>query len=235
MFARVLDMTVVLVDCHPVFRAGVRELLSNTPGYRVVGETGTARDALDAVQVLAPDVVLMGIALPEMDGIRATREMRRRDPKACVLILSASDQINDVFDALDAGAAGYALKTDPPDALIEALRTVSRGQRYLARALAERLAVFEKRRQRGNDLLGILSVRERQVFRMASECMIARDMARELRIARKTVDTHLNRINHKLGLRNTAELIRLAASLGVLHAVGGPPDRPQPSVRCGDS
>ena len=99
---------------------------------------------------------------------------------------------------------------------------VSRGQRYVAAALAPRLAAFEGRRRRASDVLGILSAREREVFRLASECVIARDMARELCIARKTVDTHLNRINRKLGLRNMAELVRLAASLGMLHSARTP-------------
>ena len=99
---------------------------------------------------------------------------------------------------------------------------VSRGQRYVAAALAPRLAAFEGRRRRASDVLGILSAREREVFRLASECVIARDMARELCIARKTVDTHLNRINRKLGLRNMAELVRLAASLGMMHTARTP-------------
>ena len=130
--------------------------------------------------------------------------------------------MNDVLDALEAGAAGYALKSDGPETLIEAIRVVSRGQRYMAAALAPRLAAFEGRRRRASDVLGILSAREREVFRLASECVIARDMARELCIARKTVDTHLNRINRKLGLRNMAELVRLAASLGMLHSARTP-------------
>ena len=92
----------------------------------------------------------------------------------------------------------------------------------MAAALAPRLAAFEGRRRRASDVLGILSAREREVFRLASECVIARDMARELCIARKTVDTHLNRINRKLGLRNMAELVRLAASLGMLHSARTP-------------
>jgi len=145
------------------------------------------------------------------------REIGRRAAKARVLIVSAHDQVNDVLDALEAGAAGYALKSDGPETLIEAIRMVSRGQRYVAATLAPRLAAFEGRRRRASDVLGILSAREREVFRLASECVIARDMARELCIARKTVDTHLNRINRKLGLRNMAELVRLAASLGMLH------------------
>lgn len=209
-------MRVVLVDGHPIFRLGVRQALGETLGHDVIGEAGTEADAFDAIDALAPDVVLMEIGMGEMDALWATREIRRRAPNTRVLVLSASDQINDVFDALQAGAAGYALKSDGPDALIEALGAVGRGQRYLASVLAPRLEVFEGRRQRASSILGILSVREQEVFRLASECTIARDMAVELGIARKTVDTHLNRINRKLGLRNMAELVKLAAGLGML-------------------
>jgi DNA-binding CsgD family transcriptional regulator len=135
-----------------------------------------------------------------------------------VLIVSAHDQVNDVLDALSAGAAGYALKCDSPEALVEGIAMVARGERYIAPALAARLATFESRRRPAADVLDVLSAREREVFRLAAECVPARDMARELCIARKTVDTHLNRINRKLGLRNIAELVRLAANLGMLHS-----------------
>jgi len=215
-------MRIVLVDDHTLFRMGVRHVLTNTPGHEVVGEASTARSAFRIVDALAPDVVLMDIAMPGMDGVLATREIGRRSPKARVLIVSAHDQVNDVLDALEAGAAGYALKSDGPETLIEAIRVVGRGQRYVATALAPRLAAFEGRRRRASDVLGILSAREREVFRLASECVIARDMALELCIARKTVDTHLNRINRKLGLRNMAELVRLAASLGMIHTARTP-------------
>jgi len=215
-------MRIVLVDDHTLFRMGVRHVLTTTPGYEVVGEASTARSAFKIIDALTPDVVLMDIAMPGMDGVLATREIGRRAPKARVLIVSAHDQVNDVLDALEAGAAGYALKSDGPETLIEAIRIVSRGQRFVAAALAPRLAAFEGRRRRASDVLGILSAREREVFRLASECVIARDMARELCIARKTVDTHLNRINRKLGLRNMAELVRLAASLGMIHTARTP-------------
>ncbi len=215
-------MKIVLVDDHTLFRVGVRHVLATPPGFEVIGEASTARSAFRVIDATVPDLVLMDIALPGMDGVLATREIGRRAPRARVLIVSAHDQVNDVFDALDAGAAGYALKSDGPETLVEAIHAVAKGHRYVAPALAPRLAAFEARRRNANDVLGILSPREREVFRLASECVIARDMARELCIARKTVDSHLNRINRKLGLRNMAELVRLAANLGMLHSARTP-------------
>jgi DNA-binding NarL/FixJ family response regulator len=218
-------MKVVVVDDHALFRMGVRHVLG-TAGCDLVGEAENARSALNMIESVAPDVVLMDIALPGMDGVVATREIRRRAPNVRVLIMTAHDQVHDVLDAINAGASGYALKTDGPEALVQALRQIARGERYLAPAIAARLSGYEARRQRANDVLGVLSEREREVFRLAADCRIAREIAQELCIARKTVDTHLNRINRKLGLRNLAELVRLAAGLGLLHSARTPQPEP---------
>jgi DNA-binding NarL/FixJ family response regulator len=153
-----------------------------------------------------------------MDGVIATREIRRRAPRVRVLVLTVHDQTSDVLDALNAGASGYALKTDDTDTLIAALRVVCKGERYLAPAIAARLEAYESRRLKASDVLSVLSVREREVFRLAAECLITREIANELCISRKTVDTHLYRIHRKLGLRTSAELVRLASSLGLTHA-----------------
>jgi DNA-binding NarL/FixJ family response regulator len=216
-------MKVVVVDDHALFRMGVRQVLATTAGCDFVGEADNARAALNMIDTAAPDIVLMDIALPGMDGVVATREIRRRAPNVRVLIMSAHDQVHDVLDAMNAGASGYALKTEGPEALVQALRQIARGERYLAPGIAARLTSYEARHQRANDVLGVLSEREREVFRLAADCRIAREIAQELCIARKTVDTHLNRINRKLGLRNLAELVRLAASLGLIHSARTPP------------
>ena len=176
-----------------------------------------------------PDVVIMDISLPGMDGVLATRELERRAPLARVLIVTAHSEIHDVLDAMSAGAVGYALKSDGPEVLLEALQQVARGQRYVAPAVATRLSTLEAKRRRATHVLGVLSEREREIFRLAAKCLIAREIATELCIARKTVDTHLNRINHKLGLRNLAELVRLAANLGMIESGGR--SRPSPSRR----
>jgi DNA-binding NarL/FixJ family response regulator len=211
-------MKIILVDDHALFRVGVRLTLGGTPGFEIVGEASTARRGLELVNTARPDIVLMDIALPGMDGVLATREIRRRVRQTRVLIVTAHDRVNEVLDAFEAGASGYALKSDGPETLVEAIRTVSRGERYVASSLVGDLATLEAQRSKTSDLLSVLSEREREIFRLAAQCVPARDMARELCIARKTVDSHLYRINHKLGLRNLAELVRLAANLGMLPA-----------------
>jgi DNA-binding NarL/FixJ family response regulator len=227
-------MRIVLVDDHELFRIGAREALANAPDFTFVGEAANARAAFALIDAAAPDIVLMDITLPGMDGVVATREIRRRAPQTRVLIMSAHDQIRDVVDAIDAGASGYLLKSDGPETLLGALRTVARGEEYLAPALAARLAAHRAAQPSNTDVLASLSEREREVFRLAAECLPARDIARELCIARKTADTHLNRIHRKLGSRNLAELVGLAARLGMSHTgltrhqVNGGPTTKQP-------
>ena len=216
-------MKLVLVDDHVLFRVGASLALGSTPGFEIVGEASTARRALQLVESAKPDIVLMDIVLPGMDGVLATREIRRRAPETRVLIVTALEQLSDVFDAFEAGASGYALKSDGPDTLVGAIETVSRGERYVAPRLVEPLAALEAQRGNIHDVLSVLSEREREIFRMAARwCMQPKDIARELCIARKTVDTHLYRINQKLGVRNLPELVRLAANLGMLPTARNP-------------
>jgi RNA polymerase sigma factor (sigma-70 family) len=209
-------MRLVLVDDHKIFRMGIADLLAGTP-WRIVGEAGRARDAFALLDSQQPDLVLLDLALPGMDGVVATREMRRRAPRTRILIFTVHDQMRDVVDALRAGASGYALKTEDAPALLEALATVMRGERYLAPAIAARLAQAQSS-DGASDLLAPLSEREREVFRLAAECLSTREIASELCISRKTVDTHLYRTYQKLGLRTLAELVSLAARLGMIHS-----------------
>ena len=212
-------MRVVLVEDHPFFRIGVRELLRTAPGVEVVGEAASARVGFTLIASARPDVVLMDVFLPGMDGVVATREILRRHPEVKVVIVSAHDDVQDVRDALAAGAVGYVLKAESADALLHALERVGRGECYIAPSLAEQMSTASPDRERSPGVLDALSEREHEVFRLAADCQEPQEIARELCLARKTVDTHLNRINRKLGLRNRAALVTLAARLGLVHAV----------------
>lgn len=208
----------VLVDDHEIVRVGLRSFLSSLPTYTVIGEASTARASFPIIQSANPDVVVMDIALPGMDGVVATREILRRAPTIRVVVLSGHDQLSDVIDAIDAGAVGYALKGDPPETLVQALDHAGRGSVYLAPSVAARLSAL-KSLPPARDVLGVLSEREHEVFRLAADCRTSPEIAQQLCLARKTVDTHLNRINRKLGLHDRAQLVRLAANIGLLHSL----------------
>jgi NarL family two-component system response regulator LiaR len=209
---------IVVVDDHDLLRAGVRDFLASLPDYRLVGEAPSARIGLQIVESEKPHIVLMDIAMPGMDGIVATREIHRRVPTARVIMLTAHLQLHDVRDAFNAGVVGYVLKSDPPETLKQALENASRGASFVSPSVAASLASADARRS-SDDVLDVLSEREREIFRLAADCRTSPEIARALCLARKTVDTHLNRINRKLGLRDRAELVRLAAGIGLVHSI----------------
>ena len=175
---------IFLVDDHPLFRAGIRQSLAPYMEFCIVGESGSARDAFVAIDTHRPDIVLMDIALPGMDGVIATREIRRRTPRTRVLIFSVHDQIGDVLDALDAGAAGYALKTEGTDALVAALRCVLRNDRYVAPSLSPRLGELRvAANEAGRHAVDPLGARARGVSSRRRLPADARDRARALHLA----------------------------------------------------
>jgi DNA-binding NarL/FixJ family response regulator len=221
---------IVLIDEHDVVRAGVRQLLASSSRYQIVGEARTARAGLQTVEATRPDLVLIGIFLPGMDGVVATREILRRLPRTRVVVFSAFDEVHDVVAAMTAGALGYVRKADPLETLIQALDSVARGELYLAPTVAARLAACQKRRVQC--ALDVLSKREHEVFRMAADCHTPSEIAAELCLARKTVDTHLNRISRKLGVRGRVDLVRLAAGMGLVHSIRSahPPHNHEPGT-----
>jgi len=210
---------IVVIDDHEIVRIGVRDFLAALPRVEVVGESATAREAFRLIEEAKPDVVVMDLVMRGMDGVVATREVLRRAPKARVLILSAHGQIQDVLDAMEAGAVGYVLKSEDPAMLIRALEATSRGEVYVSRPLAQRLLDAKREEQPLTAKLRVLSEREREIFRLSAECQGAVEIAKELCLSRKTVDTHLNRIHRKLKLRNRAELVRFALRIGLVHSV----------------
>ena len=211
-------LKIVLVEDHDLVREGIRDYLASSPRYQIVGEARTARDAFPIIAATKPHVVLMDIALPGMDGVVATREILRRVPRTRIVILSAHHQNRDVSDALAAGAVGYALKADDPETLLKALDGAARGVPFLSAAVAASLSSVEKNSGE-DDILAVLTEREREVFRLAADCGTSPEIAHELCLSRKTVDNHLNRINRKLGLHDRAQLVRLAARVGLVHSI----------------
>jgi DNA-binding NarL/FixJ family response regulator len=207
-------MRVYILDDEPVIRAGLRQTLSTDPELSIVGEAGSARDAFRDIETLQLDVVIMDLVLPGMDGVAATREVKRRVPKAGVVVFTVHDRPRDLFDVLEAGASGYVMKTDPIDVLRSALRAAATGVQFVSPMLASSI---EGRGPEGRrDPLDGLSVREREIFQLIAAGRSIGETAREYCISRKTVETHVYRVYRKLGCHNVGDLVRFAAEHGLL-------------------
>jgi DNA-binding NarL/FixJ family response regulator len=209
-----------LIDDHTVFREALAALLTQRdPSLEIVGERSTARDGIRAVSELRPDLVLMDIMLGGTSGIAAVRELRRLEIPCRILILTAIVEPGFVVDALSAGADGYALKEQPVDDVLGAIQRVSRGTGYVAPRMERSLGT-----QRGLPTPGLqgivasLSVREREVFELVVAGYTNQRISTELFISVKTVETHRTRINKKLRVHSTVELLRLAALHGLVSA-----------------
>jgi DNA-binding NarL/FixJ family response regulator len=203
----------VVVDDHPVMRQALGVLVASwNRSVQVVGEASTARDAVAVVDAIAPDLVLMDLALPGPNGVVAIRELRRAKRRCRILVYSALRLPAVAVDALAAGADGYALKTDGEEELRLAIDLVSRGQRYVSPSLKEEIAATAA----GPSGMARLSRREREVFDLVLDGHTNLTLAGQLFISIKTVETHRARINRKLGIHSTSDLLRFAAANGLI-------------------
>jgi DNA-binding NarL/FixJ family response regulator len=210
---------VLLIDDHHLFREGLALLLANQPPLEVVGNGSTSREACALVDKLSPDVVILDMTLPDSDGIATTREILRRRPRTFVLILTMHATEFFVRKALEAGARGYALKSQSSTELLEAIRTVGSGNIYMAPEIplpSERAAAKVGGQAPSSSPLDDLSPREREVFDLVMRGLSNQKIAHHLCISIKTVETHRTHINRKLGVHSTGQLIRLAAIQGLV-------------------
>jgi DNA-binding NarL/FixJ family response regulator len=213
---------VVIVDDQELVRSGL-QLVLEARGCEVVGLAGDGREAVDVVRRTEPDVVLMDIRMPVTDGIAATRELTAAGLPSKVLILTTYDLDRYVYDALEAGAAGFLLKATPPDRLVEGIRTVCAGESLLAPSLTRRLIENYLRHPPLEDMsrqLGDLTDRERQVLVLMARGMSNDDIAAELVVAQATVKTHVNRVLAKLGVVTRVQAVVLAYELGLVRPGG---------------
>ncbi len=194
------ELRVVIVDDHSVVRAGLRQLLQSADGIDVVGEAADGRAALELVADAAPDVVLMDLSMPTMDGIQATAELQRRAPGVAVVVLTTFADDRDVLRALDAGASGYLLKDGDPDQLVDGVRAAAAGDSPLD-ARAARALLRDRRAATAVEL----SPREREVLEAVGRGLPNKLVARELGISEKTVKAHLTRIFSVLGVTDRTQ------------------------------
>lgn len=208
---------VLVVDDHAVVRSGLRLLLDADPSMQVVGEAANGREAVFRNRSLKPDVVLMDVVMPGESGIETTRLLLHERPEVKVLVLSMQDDPSYVREAFDAGAAGYVLKEAVDAEVVQAVRDVASGGRYLHPSLGARLVVAaadERRREQVDPL----SEREREVLRLLALGHTNQEIAASLFISVRTAETHRAHILQKLGLRTRAELVRYALERGMLTA-----------------
>jgi DNA-binding NarL/FixJ family response regulator len=215
-------LRILLVDDHALFRQALASLLvARDPSLEIVGEMATARDGVTAAVALKPDVVLMDVMFGGQTGISAVRELRRLESACRILVLTAVVEPGFVVDAIGAGADGYALKEQRIEDILTAIQRVSRGARYIAPRMERSLGVGDDQALSMPALEGIiasLSIREREVFGLIVAGYTNQRISSELFISVKTVETHRTRINKKLRVHSTVELLRLAALHGLVSA-----------------
>src|SRR5262249_45679563 len=199
-------------------RAGFRMLLSGEPEMEVVAEATNGREAVDKAARFSPQVVLMDIRMPELDGIEATRRILAEEGEARILILTTFDLDEYVYEALKAGASGFVLKDDPPEQLLAAIRTVAAGDALLSPATTKRVIKEFGRlpRPQPPKELDELSEREREVFVLIAQGLSNSEIARELVISETTVKTHVTHILQKLNLRDRVQAVVLAYQTGAV-------------------
>lgn len=208
----------LLVDDHEIVRSGLRMLFLAEPDMEIVGEAGSGAEALEAVEKLTPDVVIMDVSMPGMTGIEATRRIKSTHPDVAVLALTMYESEQYFFEMLEAGASGYVPKRAAADDLVSAIRVVSQGNVFLYPSMAKLLVSDFLQREDIEDEAGKtpLTPREREVLTYIAEGYTNREIAEALVISIKTVDRHRENIMRKLNLHNRVALVKYAIEKGLI-------------------
>lgn len=208
----------LLVDDHPIVRSGLRMLFLAEPGMQIVGEAGSGQEAVEAVGRLQPDVVIMDVSMPGMNGIEATRRIKAAHPGTAVLALTMYEDEQYFFEMLNAGASGYIPKRAAPDDLVSAIKVVAEGNVFLYSTLARFLMrdMAEKAATEPEEGEEVLTAREREVLTCIAEGMTNREIAESLVISIKTVERHRENIMAKLDMHNRVELVKYAIKKGLI-------------------
>ncbi len=212
---------VLLVDDHAILRTGLQRLLTEEDDIEVIGEAGDGREAIQKVQELHPDIVLMDIGMPVMNGMEATKQIKKRDHDVKILVLTMHDNEEYLFQVLQAGASGYVLKKAADSDLVNAIHIVEGGDCFLypsaAKLVVEDYLEKVKHGQEPTTSYDALTDREREILTLVAEGYTNREIAETLFISVKTVETHKANIMEKLNLHKRAELVRYAIRKGMLH------------------
>ncbi len=213
-----MSIHVFLADDHAVIRDGLKILLEAEGDIKVVGTAADGREAVRAARELSPDVIIMDIAMPGLNGIEATAQVSEYNPSARVVILSMHHSTEHVFQALKAGAQGYLLKESAGQEVVWAVRAVRDGRRYLSQRIEETVIddyIGQRRAVPGKGPLESLSSREREILQMVAEGKASAEIAGTLYISRKTVETYRSRLMQKLGITDLPGLVKFAIQHGL--------------------
>jgi DNA-binding NarL/FixJ family response regulator len=208
------QIRILLADDHAIVRRGFQMILAEQPDMEIVGEAGNGREALELAAKLKPDVVVMDVAMPELNGIEATRRMADHAPHARVLALSMHKDSVYVREILRAGARGYLLKDAAPADLVTAVRAIAAGEGYLSPAVSD--AVLDDYRRHVTNPIDLLTSREREVLQMLAEGKTNKEIAGVLNLSVYTVDAHRGRIMEKLNAHSINDLVRFAVRNGLI-------------------
>jgi DNA-binding NarL/FixJ family response regulator len=213
------SIQVLLVEDHTIVRKGLRALLEGEPDMQVVGEAEDGRQALNQVQQLLPDVVLMDIGMPGLNGLEATRQIKHQFPKTKVVVLTMHTSAEYVFSVLQAGASGYLVKQAATEEVISAIRAVYQGESFLSPSISTKV-IEEYLRRAGKtesvDPYERLTSREREVLQLIAEGHSTQEIATLLYVSGKTVETHRSRLMEKLDIHTIAELTQYAIRKGII-------------------
>ena len=209
--------TIFVADDHTIMRDGLKMLLAARDDFVVIGEAGDGREAVRSIVEAKPDVVIMDIAMPDLNGIEATRHLQAKAPRSRVIVLSMHGTREHVFRALQAGACAYLLKQSAGDELAEAIDSICRGERYLSREITDLVVQDYVAAGSGaaRDPLETLSDREHEVLHLLAQGCSNQDIAARLELSPKTIHTYRSRMMQKLGVRDTAGLIRFTLENGL--------------------
>lgn len=212
---------IIIIDDHPLFREGLKTIISRDDRFKVVGEAGSGHEGFDMVKRLKPDLVVIDISLPDQSGIQLARDLRELLSEIKILIVSMHSKIDYIAEAFQAGATGYVVKESASERLLQGLKSVAKGDYYLdssvSHAVVENLMKSPLKAAKITDAdYGTLTPREQEVMRLLAEGLSSKAVAEKLFISPKTVENHRANIMNKLGLHSTIELVRYAAKLGLI-------------------
>ena len=212
---------IVIVDDHPLFREGLKTIIRRNRHYDVVGEAGSGKEGLEMALRAKPDLMMIDLSLPDMNGIQLTRQLRAELPETSIIIVTMHAKVDYIAEAFQAGATGYVIKESAAEGLLKGIETVLKGDYFLDSAVSSQVVqtlmkLPGKETKITDAHYASLTAREQEILRFLAEGMSAKEIADKLCISPKTVENHRSNIMNKLDLHSTLELVRYAAKLGLI-------------------